>query len=104
MKIDQSTLINLKESSIPADNNKEAQLHKACKDFESILIKQMLTAMRKSIPNDGLFPRGHADEMYQSMLDEEHAKNMAHGKGMGIGDALFDQLSGKSLKTTKEIL
>lgn len=70
------------------------KLHDACLDFEAILLNKLISTMRESIPDDGLFEKSFGEKMYQSMLDEEMASNMAHGKGIGIGELLYRQLSG----------
>ncbi len=95
MKINSQQPFNLKESTSTTDMDKQATLKKACNDFEAIILKQMLSTMRKSIPKSGLFSGGYADEMYQSMYDGELAKAISQGQGTGIADVLFDQLSGK---------
>ena len=102
MKIEQTqfTIPNKNETSATAA--KELKLKKACNDFEAIIIKQMLTTMRKSIPKGGLFESGYEHEMFQSMQDDELAKSIAHGKGMGIAEALYDQVSGKIKQSTKQ--
>jgi flagellar protein FlgJ len=91
----------LKPGSHSVDKAKEAKLKKACHDFEAIMLKQLLTTMRKSVPKDGLFKTGFAGDMYDSMRDEQLAKNMAGGRGMGIADLLYKQLSGEIKQTTK---
>lgn len=101
MEIKEQLPIDLKKNAGLSDTNKEAKLRKACKDFEAILMKQMLTTMRKSIPKGGLFQEGYANDMYQSMYDDELAKNMAQGKGTGVADILYNQLSGKIKSSTK---
>lgn len=90
----------LKKTSNPADMKKEAELKKACQDFEAIILQQMLTAMRKSVPKSELFDGGFSQDMYQSMYDESLAQEMASGHGIGLADALFRQLS-SSPKTIK---
>ena len=82
-----------------ADKTNETKLRKACSDFEAIVLRQMLTSMRESIPKSGLLDGGYAEKMYQSMRDEELAKEMAGGKGTGLGELLFKQLSGQSRLT-----
>jgi len=82
---------------------KEAKLRRACKDFEAILIKQLLTTMRKSVPKDGLFGGGFAEDIYQDMRDEQLARSMAHGQGIGIADAMFEQLSRNTHLTIEDI-
>ncbi len=64
------------------------------------MLKQLLTTMRKSVPKDGLFKTGYAEEMYTSMHDEQLAKDMAHGKGIGLSDILYKQISGEIKSTT----
>lgn len=73
------------------------KLLEACKDFEAILLNKLLSTMRESIPEGGLFEKSYGEKIYQSMLDEEMTKEWAHGKGMGIGDLLYQQLS-RSIK------
>lgn len=101
MKIDQNPIPQIKKNAVSADIEKELKLKKACNDFEAIFIKQMLTTMRKSVPKGGLFGGGYEQEMFQSMQDDELAKSIAHGKGMGIAEALYNQVSGKISTSTK---
>lgn len=83
----------LKKSTGSADMKNEAALKKACRNFEAIILQQMLTAMRKSVPKSGLIDSGFAQDMYQSMADESLAQEMANSRGIGLADALFLQLS-----------
>ncbi len=99
MDITPTTSINLKETAPLTDKAKEGRLRKSCKDFEAIILRQMLSTMRKSIPKSELFNGGFAEDMYQSMSDDMLANELAHGKGMGLGDALFQQLVGNIHQT-----
>ena len=94
MNLTASTSIDLKQTGHSADKAKERKLRNACADFEAIILKQMLSTMRKSIPKTGLFHGGYAEDLYQSMHDEMLAEKLAHGKGMGLGEALYRQLIG----------
>lgn len=92
--------IAFKGNGFQADTNKEAKLHKACTDFEAIIIKQLLSAMRRTVPEGGLFSGGYAQDMYQSMSDEQLSKELANGRGLGIGEALYRQLAGSARPAT----
>ena len=92
--------IGLKESTVSADIVKEKKLREACADFEAIMLNQMLRMARESQPEGGLFKGGHAEDMYRSMQDEELAKKLAHGKGAGLGELLFQQISRQHPHTT----
>ncbi len=75
----------------PEDSQK---LRKACADFEALLTQQMLATMRQStFEGEGLFKKSYGEKIFQSMVDQELAEQMAAGNGSGLGDMLFAQLS-----------
>ncbi len=75
------------------DAARQRRLREACAGFEAIFINQLLKGMRRSIPPDPIFGRSLQRDIYTSMFDMEVANQVAHGKGMGIGDLLYRQLS-----------
>jgi peptidoglycan hydrolase FlgJ len=89
-----STLRSIQKSS---EKQKPEALRKVCQDFESIFISQMMQQMRQTVPKDGLFSGGQAEEIYTSMMDSEMAKTISQERGMGLADVLYRQLS--ALKT-----
>jgi murein DD-endopeptidase MepM/ murein hydrolase activator NlpD len=79
-------------SALKNTEKKDAKLKKACDDFEAVFTYEMLKSMRKSIEKCDLFHGGQAEEIYESMLDQELAQNMA-GKGSNsISEILYNQL------------
>ena len=105
MKITLSGTIDLKKSPISSDTMKDVKdekLRKACADFEAIIIQQMLRTMRKSVPKSELLETSYAEEIYQSMHDDELAKGLAHGRGVGLGELLFRQISGQVRSTIRQ--
>ncbi|MFQ6110664.1 MAG: peptidoglycan DD-metalloendopeptidase family protein [Nitrospinota bacterium] len=69
------------------------ELWKLCREFESIFVYQLLQAMRRSLPKDGLFSGGRIEELYQPMLDEELARSVSLGRGLGLGEILYGQFT-----------
>lgn len=69
-----------------------ASLKQACQEFEAIFIESMFKAMRKTIPDGGLFEKDHATEMYQAMIDQEIAANIAQHQGLGLADQMYKQM------------
>lgn len=67
-------------------------LRESTREFEAIYMMEMLKAMRKTIPEGGLFEKDVADDIYEEMLDMEYARETAKGKGMGLGEAMFEQM------------
>jgi peptidoglycan hydrolase FlgJ len=76
------------------------RLRKACQDFESLLIGQMLKSMRETVPKNDVFGSREKEEIFQSMLDEQTAIEMSKTGALGLADMLYSQLS--KLTGTKE--
>jgi Rod binding domain-containing protein len=75
--------------------DKKSPLYKACQDFESIFIKQMLNVMRKTVEKSGLLDGGMAEDVFEDMLYDEYAKLMAQNANFGLTEILYKQLSAK---------
>lgn len=71
------------------------KLKEACKDFESLFIKQMLNTMRKTVHKSGLIDGGMAEEYFEDMLYDKYADRMSETAGLGIGDLLYKDVSGQ---------
>ncbi len=69
-----------------------AKLRHSCREFEAIYVQEMYKAMRKTVPESGLFEKDMSSELYKEMLDMEMARATASGAGMGIGEAMYNQL------------
>ncbi len=69
-----------------------AALKKACQDFEAIFIQSMFKSMRKTVPDGGLFEKDHATEMYQDMIDQEIATQIARKQSLGLADQMYRQM------------
>ena len=74
-----------------ASKNPET-LRRACQDFEAVMLKAMLKSMRDTVPGDGLVERSNGQEIFNDLMDQEVATQMARTEGVGIGKMLFKQL------------
>lgn len=69
------------------------RLRRAAQDLEAVFLQSLLRTLRESGRVTGIFPRGHATRIYESLMDEEVARAMARGGGVGLADLLVrDQL------------
>jgi murein DD-endopeptidase MepM/ murein hydrolase activator NlpD len=73
----------------------EKRLEKACAEFESLFIYLVMKQMRKTIPQTKLISGGKGEEIFTSMMDEEISKQMSLRQGLGLRDALMEQLTGR---------
>jgi len=66
-------------------------LDEVSRQFESIFIHQMLKAMRKTVIRSELLG-SFAGEQYESMMDEEFAKEVSKHQGIGLSKVIHRQL------------
>lgn len=76
----------------PAATAKDAaQLEKgrrACKEFESILLYQMLSTMRKAFDSEGESSTDFGGDVFKSMIDEQLSTALARAGGIGLAKLL----------------
>lgn len=72
---------------------KDARLRRVCGDFESVFLNYILKSARHTIPESELFGNSHESRLYKSMMDEKMAVSMAQGRGAGLGQMLYDELT-----------
>jgi flagellar protein FlgJ len=93
--LDPRTVISASRKTGPSvDANKQdpETLKKICLEFEAIFFNSMVKAMRKTIPDGGLFPKDNAQEMYQEMLDMEISNAASRSQSIGLADMMYRQI------------
>ncbi|SCW26428.1 flagellar protein FlgJ [Borreliella japonica] len=72
---------------------KDEELRKASLEFEAIFIKQMLESMKKTLnKNQNLLNGGQVEEIFEDMLYEQRAKQIAQSQSFGIANLIYNQL------------
>lgn len=74
--------------------HKREELRKSAEGMESILVRQVLKAMRSTIPEpeeeEDLFgSASHATQMFKQMMDDELADKIANNSEFGIAEKIF---------------
>ncbi len=69
------------------------KLKSLSRQFESVLLNQMVGAMTKSVSHeDGFIPESHAEKVYRSMLDSEYAQKLADTEQIGLSHMIYEHL------------
>ena len=79
-----------------AESPDEIRLQKACSEFESVFIAYLLKEMRATVDKSGLTGGGRSEELYESIMDAEIARNLSAAGGLGLARMLYDQLAARS--------
>jgi peptidoglycan hydrolase FlgJ len=71
---------------------KLARLTQSAKQLEGVFVQQLFSAMRATVPQDGLVNGGGGEDMFSSMFDQKLADRVPQGWHGGLNDALVAQL------------
>ena len=85
--------VNVGRSSSEPRTEGADPLYRACQNFESVFVAYLLKTMRKTVPRTELMNGGMSDDIYLSMMDDEIARAVAKGPGIGLAAAIYRQLS-----------
>jgi len=69
-----------------------AAAKKAAKQFEAVLVSQMLGGMFEGISTDGPFGGGQGEAMFRSLMLDEYGKQIVNQGGFGLSDAITKSL------------
>ena len=69
-------------------------LKKATQDFEAYILRMLLTQMRESLQDGGLFD-DRATRGYRALLDDALAKRAAEAGSFGLAAQMLEQLGGR---------
>ncbi|AEA33290.1 lytic transglycosylase domain-containing protein [Hippea maritima] len=68
------------------------KLKEACRQFESLFISKLLSAMEKTVPEDPIVKNDAANSIYKSMYINALSQKMSQNSPFGIAKTLFDIL------------
>jgi Rod binding domain-containing protein len=80
--------MQLSRSAEPLSKNPE----KVSKQFEALLLKQMINSMWSTVPQEGLLSGSHEEGLYRDMLNEALANSISEGRGIGIKDVILKDI------------
>ncbi|HET9888641.1 MAG TPA: rod-binding protein, partial [bacterium] len=75
------------------------RVQRAARELESVVVANLLSAMRKTVPSGGLFEESASDEIFRSMLDTELSRACAEKSPFGLADAVMKSME-KKLEST----
>jgi Rod binding domain-containing protein len=75
------------------NHNDLAGLKKVARQFEAVLVNELLKNMRATVPENELWGDSGGTRIYRQMHDEALAESIASsGKGLGIADLIVEQM------------
>ena len=79
--------------------DKTDKLYEQCVELEIFMIKILVNGMRNSIQKSGLIEESFAGKMYEDMLYDEYARELAKNADFGLAEMAYLDLTGQRGKT-----
>ncbi|HMB70812.1 MAG TPA: rod-binding protein, partial [bacterium] len=71
------------------------RLRKTAEELEAVVLAQLLSTMRNTVPEGGLFEKSAADDIFRSMFDQELARVMAEKSPFGLADEIVERFENR---------
>ena len=84
-------------TKVTAQDIKKEKLEKACAEFESLFINQLLKSMRSSVTETGFLGKSEESKIVRSMFDQQLAERIAANRGIGLSRILFENLKNREI-------
>lgn len=68
-------------------------LMEAAEQFEALFLYQLMSEMRRTVPDTDLLGNRQAEKLFQSMLNQEMATHSAKSQGVGLAKMIYEQMS-----------
>ncbi|NLJ75121.1 MAG: flagellar biosynthesis protein FlgJ [Firmicutes bacterium] len=81
------------ESLADKKSTSQKALQEAAEQFEALFIYQLLTEMRKTVPEADLLGDRKGEKLFQSLLDQEIADHSARNQSLGLAKLIYEQMS-----------
>ena len=72
----------------------DKQVWEACREFEGVLLGQMLRQMRGRLPERGVLPGGVAQEVFWDQYSAVVGQEVARSSPLGIARMLYEAVGG----------
>ncbi|MAD60801.1 MAG: hypothetical protein CMH49_04685 [Myxococcales bacterium] len=74
-------------------------IKEAARTFESLFLNEIMKNMRKTLPEDGLLNQGFANNVFNSMLDQEYSQIASKSGQLGLAEVIARQLGADPTET-----
>ena len=92
MSLEVDALAQMQLEAATAPKARGQSLKDVAQEFESLFIQQLMTVMRNSLGEDGLFEGNSGQDMYASMMDQALAQALSKDGGIGLADPILKSL------------
>ena len=90
----------LNSGAVPAEDlarngnvSEKEKIHELCRQFEAVLLRQILNDAQKTVIQSDLAPKSPAHDLYQDMAVNQLAETLSRSGALGFGRSLEQELT-----------
>lgn len=76
-------------------DDRDPKVLEASRLYEGQFLREMVRAMRKTVPESEFMTPNMAEKIYREQMDDNFVDSWVEGGGVGLGDMIYDQLMQK---------
>ncbi len=76
----------------PQQDKRHPKVLEAARMYEGQFLREMLRAMKKTVPESEFMPESQAEKIFREQLDNQSVDNWVDRGGVGMADLIYDQL------------
>jgi flagellar protein FlgJ len=75
--------------------SERAKLERAARELEAIVVTQLLSTMRRTVPDGGLLEKSATEDLFRSLLDGEMARVTGEKSPFGLAKTVLAQFENR---------
>ncbi len=84
-------------TEVTTQDLKKEKLEKACAEFESLFINQLLKSMRSSVTETGFLGNSEESKIVRSMFDQQLSERIAETRGIGLSRVILENFKNRDI-------
>jgi flagellar protein FlgJ len=84
-------------TEVTTQDIKKEKLEKACAEFESLFINQLLKSMRSSVTETGFLGNSEESKIVRSMFDQQLSERIAETRGIGLSQIILENFKNRDI-------
>lgn len=86
---EQKKALNLKEKQ---EQNRDESLKEVSRLYEKHFLRELVKAMRKTVPESSFTQASMGEKIYKQKLDEEYVEKWGEAGGLGLSDIIYTHI------------
>lgn len=95
MSVTKASALLVTPPETKTQDSRHPKVLEAAKMYEGQFLREMVRAMKKTVPESEFMPESQAEKIFREQLDDQSVDNWVERGGVGMADLIYDQVMEK---------